>query len=199
MNMIKITSTGWPAWLVLASAALSAPTIAAVDTPAPGKVVVSGTVPDEATRQAVLTRAREVFGADRVVDQLGVGNLVAPPNWTGYVQRIISPDLKQVSRGQISVVGNVIDIKGEVGNEATRQQIASDLSTRLNATYTVNNARSNSKPAIRVSPPPGAACWTCWHRCCSVCRGARSKSPATPTRSARGRKTSRSRRHAPMR
>ena len=112
----------------------------AADLPAPGKVVVSGTVPDEATRQAVLQRAREVFGVDRVVDQLGVGNLVAPPNWNTYLQRIISPELKQVSRGQISISGNVVDIKGEVGNEAVRQQLVSDLSTRLNTTYTVRNS-----------------------------------------------------------
>lgn len=131
----------WPALLLAACgfAACAAAVAAGADTPAPGKVVVSGTVPDEATRQAVLTRAREVFGVDRVVDQLGVGNLVAPPNWTSYLQRIISPDLKQVSRGQISVSGNVIDIKGEVGNEAVRQQIVSELSTRLNTTYTVRN------------------------------------------------------------
>lgn len=111
----------------------------AADTPAPGKVVVSGAVPDEGTRQAVLTRAREVFGVDRVVDQIGVANLVAPPNWSKYVLSIISPELKQVSRGQININGNVIDLKGEVGNEAIRQQIVGDLSTRLNSTYTVNN------------------------------------------------------------
>ncbi len=111
----------------------------AAQTPAPGKVVVSGTVPDEATRQAVLTRAREVFGVDRVVDQLGIGELVAPPNWSGYVQRIISPELKQVSRGEISIRGNVIDIKGEVGNEAVRQQVVSDIATKVNTTYTVRS------------------------------------------------------------
>ena len=114
--------------------------VKAADTPAPGKVVVSGTVPDEGTRQAVLARAREVFGIDRVVDQIGVANLVAPPNWSKYVQAIISPELKQVSRGQIQINGNVIDLKGEVGNEAVRQQIVGDMSTRLNSTYTVNNA-----------------------------------------------------------
>jgi OmpA-OmpF porin, OOP family len=110
-----------------------------IDAPAPGKVVVSGSVPDEATRQLVLTRAREVFGVDRVVDQIGVANLVAPPNWSKYVQAIISPELKQVTRGQININGNVIDLKGEVGNEAVRQQIVSEMSTRLNSTYTVNN------------------------------------------------------------
>ena len=113
--------------------------VRAADPPAPGKVVVSGTVPDEGTRQAVLVRAREVFGVDRVVDQIGVANLVAPPNWSKYVQSIISPELKQVSRGQININGNVIDLKGEVGNEAVRQQIVGDISTRLNSTYTVNN------------------------------------------------------------
>jgi len=126
----------WPLAIALL---VTAATSNAADAPAPGKVVVSGTVPDESTRQAVLTRAREVFGADRVVDQLGVGPLIAPPNWNAYLQKIIVPELKQVSRGQISVSGNVVDIKGEVGNEAQRQQLVSDMSTRLNATYTVNN------------------------------------------------------------
>jgi OmpA-OmpF porin, OOP family len=141
---MKMSRKPWIASVALSLAApfliaAGASTAQAADAPAPGKVVVSGTVPDESTRQAVLTRAREVFGADRVVDQLGVGPLIAPPNWTGYLQKIISPELKQVSRGQISVSGNVVDIKGEVGNEAQRQQLVSDLSTRLNATYTVNN------------------------------------------------------------
>lgn len=126
--------------LPLAAAASGAVAAApAVAVPAPGQVVVSGTVPDEATRQSVLTKARAVFGVDRVVDQLGVGNLIAPANWSNYLQGVITPDLKQVNHGQISISGNVIDIKGEVGNEAVRQQIVSEMSTRLNKTYTVRN------------------------------------------------------------
>lgn len=129
--------------VVAVTGAVAAPASTATSTPAaapsPGQVVVSGTVPDEATRQAVLTKAREVFGVDRVVDQLGVGNLVAPADWANYLQAIISPNLKQVSHGQISINGNVIEIKGEVGNEAVRQQIVREMSTRLNKTYTVRN------------------------------------------------------------
>lgn len=107
--------------------------------PAPGKVVVAGVVPDEATHQAILTRTREIYGADRVVDQIGVGNFVAPPNWTQNVQKLISPDLKRVSRGQLKINGNVIDLTGEVDNEATRQQVVSQMSSQLNPTYTVRN------------------------------------------------------------
>jgi OOP family OmpA-OmpF porin len=106
---------------------------------APNAVVVTGTVPDETTRQAILQRAREVYGSDRVVDQLTIGQVVAPPNWSGYVQRLISPGLKQVSRGELSISGNTVDVKGEVGNEALRQQLVSDMSTQLNPTYTVRN------------------------------------------------------------
>jgi OmpA-OmpF porin, OOP family len=106
----------------------------------PGMVVVAGTVPDEATRQAIVGRVRELYGADRVVDQLGVGNLVAPPNWSQQVQRLLTPELKQVSRGQVSVNGNVVEVRGEVSNEAQRQQLVSQMLTSLNnATYTVRN------------------------------------------------------------
>ena len=105
----------------------------------PHTVVVAGTVPDEATRQAMLQRVRELYGAERVVDQLGVGAVVAPPHWAGYVQRILSPELKQVSRGQLAIHGNTVEVKGEVGNEALRQQVVSQISTQLNPTYTVRN------------------------------------------------------------
>ncbi len=103
-------------------------------------VVVGGVVPDEATRQAILTRVREVYGAARVVDQLGIGPLVAPPNWSAHVQRMIVPDLKRVSRGQMSIRGNNVDMRGEVANEALRQQVASRLATAIdNPTYQVRN------------------------------------------------------------
>lgn len=126
--------------------AASAPAAAAAPGPAraapqPGMVVVSGTVPDEATRQGIVARLRELYGADRVVDQLGVGPLVAPPQWSQNVQRMLTPDLKQVSRGQLSINGNVVDLKGEVANEAQRQALASQLSTSINnPTYTIRNA-----------------------------------------------------------
>lgn len=141
------------AWVVLAGAAsaqgmaapagLAAPAPAAVP-PAPaapaGPVVASGTVPDEATKAAVLARLRAVFGAERVQDQLSVGPVVAPPGWAGYVQRVIDPALRQVGRGQLQIDGNRIRLQGEVGSDGARRQIAADTQARLNPTYTVDNA-----------------------------------------------------------
>lgn len=105
----------------------------------PNQVVVTGTVPDEATRLQVLTRLRELYGADRVVDQMQLGSVVAPPQWSQHLQKVLSPSLKQVTRGQLSVQGNIIELKGEVANESVRQQVASDMAGALNPTYTVRN------------------------------------------------------------
>lgn len=109
------------------------------DAARPGQIVAAGTVGDEATKAAVLARLREVYGADRVVDQIAIGNVTTPSNWGAYVQRLIAPILKQVGRGQIEIDGNIVSIKGEVPNEAVRQQLASDIATQLNTTYTVRN------------------------------------------------------------
>jgi OmpA-OmpF porin, OOP family len=105
----------------------------------PGQVVASGTVADEASKTAVLAKLREVYGADKVLDQITVGQVTTPANWSDYVQKLITPDLKQVSRGQLKIDGTTVSVRGEVANEAQRQGIASTFATRLNPTYTVTN------------------------------------------------------------
>lgn len=105
------------------------------------KVVVSGTVPDEATRIGILSRVREIYGAERVVDQLGVGALGAPPRWNEQVQKLLTTDLKRVSQGQLRVEGNVVEIVGAVDSAQTQAHIVRGLTTRLdNPTYTVRDA-----------------------------------------------------------
>ena len=111
----------------------------ALATPMPGQVLVTGTLADEAAKAAVLARLRELYGAERVVDQIAIGNVAVPANWNAYVHKLIAPHLKLVSRGQISIDGNNVSVRGEVANEAQRQQIASDIATSLNPTYIVNN------------------------------------------------------------
>ncbi len=107
--------------------------------PMPGQVLVSGTVSDEASKALVLERLREVYGEDRVVDQIAIGTVMSPPNWSHYVQRLITPNLKLVSRGQLKVDGNNVSIQGEVANEMQRQQLVSAIATTLNPTYVVHN------------------------------------------------------------
>lgn len=103
------------------------------------KVVASGTVPDEASRAAILGKLRDLYGAANVVDRLEVGGVVPPPNWTEYMTKLLNPNLKQVRKGQMQVNGTQIALKGNVPNEAMRQQVVSDMATALNPTYTVDN------------------------------------------------------------
>lgn len=105
----------------------------------PGKVIASGTVPDEASRAAILGKLRDLYGAGNVVDRLEVGGVVPPSNWTENMTKIIGPNLKQVHKGQMQVSGTQISIKGNVANEALRQQVVSNLATSLNPTYTIDN------------------------------------------------------------
>jgi len=118
---------------------LGAANMAQAQAPQPGQVLAAGTVPDEATKAAVLARLRELYGAERVVDQIAIGQVAMPANWNSYVQKLISPDLKQISRGQLKIDGTTVSLRGEVANEGVRQKIAGDVASNLNPTYTVNN------------------------------------------------------------
>jgi OOP family OmpA-OmpF porin len=122
-------------------AALLAAGVAAGAAPAgtEGPIVVTGTVADEPSKAALLARLREVYGAERVVDQLSVGTVSTPANWTAYLQKLINPNLKMISRGQLKVDGSNVSLRGDVANEAQRQQIAAEIAASLNPTYTVNN------------------------------------------------------------
>jgi OOP family OmpA-OmpF porin len=123
--------------VLLAAACLFAGGLLAAPESAP--IVVTGTVADEASKAGVLARLRELYGAERVVDQLTIGTVSMPANWNTYVQKLIGPNLKLISRGQLKVDGNVVSLRGEVANEAQRQRIASEIGASLNPTYTVNN------------------------------------------------------------
>ena len=133
--------TIWPAVMpaLLSTSIYCAAQAPAPATPRPGQVLVSGSVPDEASKAAMLARVRELYGAERVVDQVSIAPVSLPPNWNGYVQKLIGPNLKLISKGEIKIDGTNVTLRGEVANEALRQQIASDFATSLNPSYTVNN------------------------------------------------------------
>lgn len=136
--------------LMACAAAVQAQNVA----PQPGQVLVTGTVADEASKASALAKLREVYGADKVVDQISVGPVHTPVNWNSYVQKLITPELTKISRGQLKIDGNTVSLKGEVANEAQRQKIASDVATSLNPTYTVNNGlRVSAADQERLNKP----------------------------------------------
>jgi OOP family OmpA-OmpF porin len=105
----------------------------------PGRVVISGAVPDEATKAALLGKLQELYGAGQIVDQISVGGVIAPPNWSTYIPKLMGQNLKSIKKGQLAVEGTTVSMRGEVGSEAVRQAIASDFALALNPTYVVKN------------------------------------------------------------
>ncbi|MEO7065632.1 MAG: OmpA family protein [Rhodanobacter sp.] len=125
------------ALLALTCASALGQTAPASTPPSSNIVTASGTVPDEATKSAVLEELRKLYGAERVSDQIMVGGVVAPANWDQYVTKMITPELKQVSNGQVQIQGASINISGDVSNEAARQQVLSSLSTAFDSNYAI--------------------------------------------------------------
>lgn len=68
-------------------------------------VVIEGVVPNEASKQAILMKMQSVYGTDQVVDKIQVRPVSAPSDWSDSVVRVITPDLKKISQGQLRVKG----------------------------------------------------------------------------------------------
>lgn len=157
MHILKMKS--WRAlWVALCLPAIALPvtaqtpsaalTVAGAQVESPAapvspteQVVAGGQVPDEATRVAVITALRQVYGATNVIDRIEVVSTVGTPaNWSANVQKLLNPSLKQIRRGQLQIDGTQMVLQGEVGSEALRQKIIGDMAGALNPTYTIKNS-----------------------------------------------------------
>ncbi|WP_445114527.1 OmpA family protein [Acinetobacter sp. WZC-1] len=109
-------------------------------------IVVEGAVPNDASKQAILTRLRAVYGQDQVVDKIQIRAVSAPNGWSDSVTRVITPDLKKVSQGKLTVRGIQVNLSGKMGNQAEIQPLTDVFQSmvqppyRLNAELSVNQA-----------------------------------------------------------
>ncbi|MBY0238218.1 MAG: OmpA family protein [Burkholderiaceae bacterium] len=112
---------------------------------ADGQVAVSGTVPDDATRSAIVQRLRALYGADAVTDRLVVAPVLAPPGWSAQVQRLLGPGLQTVGKGELKVEGATVAVRGEVASDTARAQAGKDLAAAMTPGFTLHTA-------LRVAP-----------------------------------------------
>lgn len=111
----------------------------------PRRIVISGSVPDESTKSTLLKRLQDLYGTGQVIDQVSVGGVIAPPNWSNMVPRLITENLKSIIKGQLVVEGTMVSLRGEVGNDAMRQSISTEMANTLNSSYSIKNG-------LRVTP-----------------------------------------------
>ncbi len=98
-----------------------------------GEVVLSGMVPDEETRKAVVQAAEQRVGADKVRDRIQIVS-GAPAGW-----RVAALDvaalLDRFSRMSATMVDTDVRISGVVDSEATRSQVEQSLTAALPGGY----------------------------------------------------------------
>ena len=109
-------------------------------------IVVEGAVPNEASKQAILLKMQSIYGADQVVDKIQVRPVSAPNGWSDSVSRVITPDLKKISQGQLRVKGTQVDLTGKMADPSQIQPTPSTFQSlvqqpyRLTAQLSVNQA-----------------------------------------------------------
>ncbi len=104
-----------------------------------GKFVVSGIVPDQATKDQLLAKAREIHGAENVVDQVTVDAKTAKPSWLSGVLALLPFTAKDVKNGGISVEGKSLSLLGQVPSADIKTKIGLDVSKAVGTDVTVNN------------------------------------------------------------
>lgn len=98
-------------------------------------IVVEGVVPNETSKQAILVKMRSVYSEDQIIDKIQVRPVAAPNGWSDSVTRVITPDLKKVSQGKLSVRGTQVDLSGKMLNQAEIQPFTSNFQSLVTAPY----------------------------------------------------------------
>lgn len=101
-------------------------------------IVIEGVVPNDESKQAVLTKMRTVYSSDQVLDKIQVRAVSAPNGWSDAIANIITPDLKKISQGKLVVQGTQINLSGNVSNQNDIQSIAKLLRSQINTAFIVN-------------------------------------------------------------
>ena len=102
-----------------------------------GKYRLTGTLPDEATKQQVLAKAKEVYGEGNFIDELKVGG-VSAPSWLSSALALFPFTKNGVTGGGLSAEGNSISLIGQVPTQADKDKIYADA-VKASPNATINN------------------------------------------------------------
>lgn len=98
-------------------------------------IIVEGVVPNEQSKQAILAKTRTIYPQDQVIDKIQVRPVSAPNGWSESVTNVITPDLKKVSQGKLSVRGTQVDLSGKILNPDEIQSMTATFQSLIQAPY----------------------------------------------------------------
>jgi OmpA-OmpF porin, OOP family len=103
-----------------------------------GKYRLTGTVPDQNTKDKLIARAKEVYSEGNYIDELKVGG-VSNPSWMSSVFALLPFTKNGVTNGGLSAEGNSVSLIGQVPTQADKDKIYADAVKTLPPNTTVNN------------------------------------------------------------
>ena len=98
-------------------------------------VVIEGTVPNEASKQVILTKMYLTYGQENIVDKIQVRAVTAPNGWSNTIAHVITEDLKKVKQGKLSVRGTQMDLSGKMSNPNDIQPTTTKFQSLVSAPY----------------------------------------------------------------
>ena len=103
-----------------------------------GKYRLTGTLPDQNTKDRFLARAKEIYGEGNIIDELKVGG-VSNPSWMSSAFTLLPFTKNGVTNGGLSAEGNSISLIGQVPTQADKDKIYADAVKACPPNTTINN------------------------------------------------------------
>jgi OOP family OmpA-OmpF porin len=124
-----------------------------------GRVILEGVLPSQNVRNAVLARARTLYGADRIEEHLRVAAGLADAGWTANAGEILPAFGKDAPKAGLIADGDTISLRGQVDSEDAKTRLVADANAAAGANVTVIDDLALLAPAPAGSPAapsPGA-------------------------------------------
>ncbi len=123
--------------VVIPTAALAAPDLAArlLD----GNVILTGTLPDQETKNKVLARAKELYGEGKFVDNLEISNSRALPNadWVPKALTLLPLATQANNEGGIALDAKSVTVKGLVDSDEAKAKLIAEATKNAGANIAV--------------------------------------------------------------
>ena len=104
-----------------------------------GKVTLMGSLPTQAVHDRVLDKAKQLYGAAHVVDQLGVDVRVAGAPWLSTDAVLLPLVDNTISDGQSAFDGDKLTLTGEIPSEIMKAQIAERAAKNAGSGIKIDN------------------------------------------------------------
>lgn len=94
-----------------------------------GKIVLTGMLPDQATKDKVIARAKELYGEGNYEDQLKVDASAKQEGWLASAVALLPPLGKEMTSGEVGIKDGELVATGELTTQAAKDDYLKSLQT----------------------------------------------------------------------